>query len=79
MELRQQVTARRKLVADTQNEVLAEYGHEARVDHRSLRDQGAQRRAERHLGQYFIEGMTDTEKARYAECRAVAAAANTGI
>ncbi len=76
MELRQQVTANRKLVADTQNEVLAEYGHEARVDHRSLRDQGLLRLAERHLGSYFIEGMADTEKAQYAEYRNGAAAAN---
>ncbi|MCC4598242.1 MobA/MobL family protein [Xanthomonas campestris pv. phormiicola] len=70
MELRQQVTATRKLVAETQNKVLAEYGQDARVDHRSLRDQGVQRRAERHLGQRFIEGMADAEKAQYAECRA---------
>ncbi len=76
MELRQQVTASRKLVADTQNEVLAEYGHEARVDHRSLRDQGVQRRAERHLGPYLIGGMAGAEKALYVECRADAATAN---
>ncbi|MCL1553743.1 MobA/MobL family protein [Xanthomonas nasturtii] len=70
MELKQQVTAARKLVAETQNQMLAEYGHDVRVDHRSLRDQGVQRRAERHLGQCFIEGMADAEKAQYAECRA---------
>lgn len=75
MELRQQVTASRKLVADTENEVLAEYGHKARVDHRSLRDQGVQRRAERHLGQRLIEGMADVEKALYVECRIGSAAA----
>ncbi len=69
MELRQQVTASRKLVAETQNQVLAEYGHSTRVDHRSLRDQGLQRRAEHHLGPRFIEGMAATEKAQYARCR----------
>lgn len=74
MELRQQVTTSRKLVADTQNEVLAEYGHAARVDHRSLRNQGVQRRAERHLGQHLIEGMADAEKALYVECRTGSAA-----
>jgi len=77
MELRQQVTTARKLVAEIQNEVLAEHGHEARVDHRSLRDQGVQRRAERHLGQHFIEGMADAEKTLYAQCRTGDAAADT--
>lgn len=76
MELRQQVTAIRKLVAETQNQVLAEYGHEARVDHRSLRDQGVQRHAERHLGQRFIESMADPEKEQYAKCRSAGTAAD---
>ncbi|MBD7923090.1 MobA/MobL family protein [Xanthomonas translucens] len=76
MELRQQVTAIRKVVAETQNEMLAEHGHDVRVDHRSLRDQGMQRRAERHLGQRFIEGMADVERAQYAECRDGGAAAH---
>ncbi|WP_353098417.1 MobA/MobL family protein [Stenotrophomonas lactitubi] len=70
MDLRKEVTAARKIVADTQNQVLAEYGHQARVDHRSLRDQGIQRPAERHLGQRFVEGMAGREKAQYARCRA---------
>ncbi|MGY1530866.1 MobA/MobL family protein [Luteimonas sp. A649] len=58
-----------ELVADTKNQVLAQHGHEARVDHRSLRDQGLQRRAERHLGPRFIEGMAPAERARYAAFR----------
>ena len=70
MELRQEVTARRKLVADTQNEMLAECGHSIRVDHRSLRDQGLGRRAERHLGPLLIKEMADGEKAQYVSYRA---------
>lgn len=77
MELKQQVTAQRKLVADTQNQYLAENGYSTRVDHRSLRDQGRQRAAERHLGQRFIDGMADVEKAQYARCRSEGAAATS--
>lgn len=66
LQLRQEVTATRKMVADTQNQVLAAHGHEARLDHRSLRERGIERVAERHLGSHFIEGMADSEKAVYA-------------
>lgn len=69
MELKQQVTAQRKLVADTQNQFLAENGYSARVDHRSLRDQGITRSPERHLGQRFVKEMADAEKSQYAQCR----------
>ena len=65
LQLRQEVTATRKRVADTQNQALAELGHDARVDHRSLHERGIQRRPERHLGPRFIEGMGDDEKALY--------------
>ncbi len=69
LQLRQEVTATRKLVADTQNQVLAEHGHDACLDHRSLRERGIQRRPERHLGSRLIEGMSDSEKATYATYR----------
>lgn len=65
LQLRQEVAATRKLAADTQNHMLAEYGYEGRVDHRSLRERGIERRAERHLGAHFIEGMGAAEKAAY--------------
>jgi len=65
LQLRQEVTATRKLAADTQNHMLAEYGYEGRVDHRSLRERGLERRAERHLGARFIEEMGVAEKAAY--------------
>jgi hypothetical protein len=49
-ELRKNVIAMRKTIADLQNQALTEYGHDARVDHRSLREQGKQRQPERHMG-----------------------------
>lgn len=70
IELRQQVTATRKLVADTQNEMLEECGHSARVDHRSHRDRGLDRKPERHLGPLLVKQMADSEKEQYADYRA---------
>lgn len=69
IELRRQAIATRELSAGLQNEALAMHGHTTRVDHRSLRDQGLQRRPEHHLGPRFIKGMTAGEKTQYAECR----------
>lgn len=40
----------RERFADLQNAYLEEYGHSARVDHRSLADQGIERTPESHLG-----------------------------
>ena len=71
LQLRQEVTATRKLAAETQNHMLAEYGYAGRVDHRSLRERGIQRRVEHHLGPCFIDGMADAEKVQYAACRAL--------
>ncbi|MDU1661270.1 MAG: MobA/MobL family protein, partial [Stenotrophomonas maltophilia] len=76
MELKQQVTAQRKLVADTQNQFLEENGYSTRVDHRSLRDQGIARSPERHLGQRFVKEMADAEKSQYAQCRKAVKAAS---
>lgn len=70
IELRQEVTAKRKLVADTQNEMLAECGHTTRVDHRSLRARGLDRQAERHLGPLMVKELGEGEKAQYAAYRA---------
>lgn len=70
MELRKDVTTKRKLVADTQNEMLAECGHTTRVNHRSLREQGLDRRAERHLGPLLVKEMADGERAQYVAYRA---------
>ena len=69
LELRANLIHTRRTIADLQNEALAKNGHEARVDHRSLREQGKQHRPERHLGQVRIRGMSADEKATYAEAR----------
>jgi len=67
MELRDQVIDARKMIADLQNQALAENGHDARVDHRSLREQGVQRHPERHLGAARVRGLTPYEKANFTE------------
>lgn len=45
-----ELVALRERFADLQNAYLEEYGHSARVDHRSLLDQGLDRSPEKHLG-----------------------------
>lgn len=62
MELRDSVLGLRKHTAMVQNEALARYGHEARVDHRSLKEQGVNRKPERHLGPARIRRMSAEDK-----------------
>lgn len=69
MQIRDDVIAARKLVADTINHHLAINGHGARVDHRTLKAQGIQRKSERHLGQARIKSMSEEEKAEYVAVR----------
>ena len=69
MQVRDELIARRKLVADIQNEHLAMHGHIARVDHRTLQAQGAERKAERHLGQAKVRVMSTAERAEYVASR----------
>lgn len=69
MELRDAAKRKRRLVADIQNEMLAEVGVTARVDHRSYAERGVERAPERHLGPARIRGMSDTEKASYIGLR----------
>lgn len=69
MEIRDDLIATRKVVADTINHHLAINGHEARVDHRTLKARGIRRKAERYLGPAKIREMTSTEKANYASAR----------
>ena len=63
MEMRDELIATRKLVAETINHHLAINGHETRVDHRTLKARGVSRKAERYLGPAKIRGMSDQEKA----------------
>lgn len=69
MVLRDEVIATRKKIADIQNHALAEHGFDETVDHRSLREQGQERRPERHLGQVRIRGMSTAEKTTYTKAR----------
>ncbi|NML19169.1 MobA/MobL family protein [Azohydromonas sp. G-1-1-14] len=52
----------RERFAQLQNERLREYGHETRVDHRSLEAQGIDRQATRHLGPTAAAIERRTEK-----------------
>lgn len=45
-----ELVALRERFANLQNAYLEKYGHESRVDHRSLDDQGIERSPEKHLG-----------------------------
>ena len=69
MELRDEVLAKRKLVADTINHHLAMQGHDARVDHRTLKEQGLERKAERRIPAFRLEKMSPAEKAAYIDAR----------
>jgi len=69
LQVRDDLIALRKRCADAQNAALAHYGHDVRVDHRSLKDQGIERQPERHLGSARIKGMSGREKAAYVAAR----------
>lgn len=69
MELRDQMISTRRKCAEVQNAALEKYGHDNRVDHRTLKQQGIQRAAETHLGQARIKKMTNEEKGKYLEAR----------
>lgn len=69
MQIRDELIASRKKCADVQNAALAKYGHEARVDHRTLKAQGIARQPERHLGQARIRTMTREEREEYVAQR----------
>lgn len=56
-------------IAAKQNEALAAVGSEARVDLRSNRDRGIERKPERHLGPAQVRRMTPKERQQYVEAR----------
>jgi len=72
MELRDDVIAKRKRIAETQNQVLAKYGHTARVDHRSLKERGITRAPERRYAPAKIGRMSGAEKHAVRDARAAA-------
>lgn len=65
MQIRDELIAKRKLIAEILNQELANAGVEARVDHRSHKDRGMQRKPERHLGPARVRSMTAGEKAEH--------------
>ena len=69
MQLRDKLLAQRKVAADTINMALARHGHSARVDHRSLKEQGDRRKPERYLGPARIRVMSEEEKMEYVSSR----------
>jgi len=69
MQLRDDVIDKRKRVASIQNQMLAEVGEKARVDHRSYKERGIEQQPERHLGQARIRTMTEQDRAHYVAGR----------
>lgn len=66
---RQEVVRRRENWASLQNEYLAKYGHESKVDARSNRNRGITKEPERHLGAAAIRAMNNVEKEAYRAAR----------
>lgn len=52
----------RRRCAELQNAALEKYGHAARVDHRTLKEQGIARAPDRRLRLAWIKKMTEVEK-----------------
>ncbi len=57
----ERLLATRQSWAEIQNEHLAHYGHSARVDHRSLKEQGIDREPEFHLGGIGVRKLAATD------------------
>lgn len=67
--MREEAVAARMKCAALQNAALAKYGHSMRVDHRSLKEQGIERKPERHLGQARIRNMSVKERIAFVATR----------
>lgn len=67
--LRDEVIETRRKCAELQNSALEKYGHAARVDHRTLKEQGVDRKPECHLGAARIRNMSKEDKAKYVANR----------
>ncbi|MET3133585.1 hypothetical protein AAKU55_003875 [Oxalobacteraceae bacterium GrIS 1.11] len=55
--LKDELVATRERWAELQNAHLERHGHDARVDHRSLKDQGIERAPEKHLGGVGVRAL----------------------
>lgn len=69
-EMKDELLETRQRWADIQNEHLEQHGHAARVDHRSLADQGIERAPEKHLGGAGVRAMADQDISALLERRA---------
>lgn len=69
LQLRDELIAKRKVVADIENKILAEAGSSERVDYRSYKDRGIERKPERHLGPARVNRMSPAAKASYVSQR----------
>ena len=69
-EMKDELLLTRQQWADVQNAHLERHGHAARVDHRSLTDQGIERAPEKHLGGAGVRAMGDRDISALLERRA---------
>lgn len=69
MEIRDDLIVTRKTVADTINHHLAINGHETQVNHRTLKERGIDRKAEKYLGPAKIKNMSPAERAAHVAAR----------
>lgn len=69
-ELKQELLELRERWADVQNIHLQLNGHDVRVDHRSLKDQGIDRAPEKHLGGAGVRSLTQLDIVAVLERRA---------
>ena len=66
----ERLLATRERWANVQNAHLEQHGHAARVDHRSLADQGIDRQPERHLGGEGVRRLTEGDREKLIFLRA---------
>ena len=69
LQVRHDMTRVREKIAATENAVLEEFGHAARVSSKSLCEQGLVRIAERHLGSATVNRMSPAQRAEYVSGR----------
>lgn len=67
--MKEDIKTRRANFADLQNQTLKKYGHAARVDHRSYRERGIVKEAEKHLGAAAIKKLNEEDKAQIKDRR----------
>ena len=69
-EMKQELLELRERWANVQNRHLHLHGHDVRVDHRSLKDQGIDREPEKHLGGAGVRALAQQDIAALLERRA---------